>query len=87
MIVGRNLETQELLTALHSSRPEFVVVYGRRRVGKTYLIDTVYRDYIAFRHAGLPPMKGTPKKETAATTIRFCDEPSPLRRGRSLLRV
>ncbi|MBQ7243643.1 MAG: ATP-binding protein [Bacilli bacterium] len=63
MIVGRNLETQELLTALHSSRPEFVVVYGRRRVGKTYLIDTVYRDYIAFRHAGLPPMKGTPKKK------------------------
>ena len=71
MIVGREKETNELLSALHSSRPEFVVVYGRRRVGKTYLIDTVYRDNIVFRHTGLPPIKATPKKKLQRQLASF----------------
>ena len=62
MIVGREKEIQELTRALQSNRPEFVVLYGRRRVGKTFLIDSVYRDSIIFRHAGLPPKKATPKE-------------------------
>ena len=62
MIIGREKETQELLRALESDRTEFVVLYGRRRVGKTFLIDSVYRDHIVFRHAGLPPKKATPKQ-------------------------
>ena len=62
MIVGREKEIQELMSALQSDRTEFVVLYGRRRVGKTFLIDSVYRDSIAFRHAGLPPKKAKPKE-------------------------
>ncbi len=37
-IVGRIEEQKELESCMKSSKPEFVVVYGRRRVGKTYLI-------------------------------------------------
>jgi AAA+ ATPase superfamily predicted ATPase len=37
-LIGRNNEREELERHAHSDRPEFLVVYGRRRVGKTYLI-------------------------------------------------
>ena len=62
MIIGREKEIQELRKALQSDRPEFVVLYGRRRVGKTFLIDSVYGEATVFRHAGLPPKKATPKE-------------------------
>lgn len=62
MIVGREKEIQELTKVLQSDRPEFVVLYGRRRIGKTFLIDSVYRDSIVFRHAGLPPKKANPRE-------------------------
>lgn len=38
MIVGRIKEKKQLEKAYRSKEAEFVVVYGRRRVGKTYLI-------------------------------------------------
>ena len=37
-IIGRIEEKLELKDILNSKRAEFVVVYGRRRVGKTYLM-------------------------------------------------
>ena len=39
------------------NRAELVAVYGRRRIGKTYLIDEVFNGRIAFRHAGLSPVE------------------------------
>ena len=36
-IIGRIREKDILSSCLSSKRPEFVVVYGRRRVGKTFL--------------------------------------------------
>lgn len=42
-VVGRELERRALLDALRSPDPELVVVYGRRRVGKTFLIREVLR--------------------------------------------
>ena len=38
MLIGRKNEQQMLLDALKSDESEFIAVYGRRRVGKTYLI-------------------------------------------------
>ena len=32
-----------------------VAIYGRRRVGKTYLVDETFAGRITFRHAGLSP--------------------------------
>lgn len=31
-------------------------LYGRRRVGKTFLVDEVFEDRISFRHSGLSPI-------------------------------
>lgn len=54
-IIGRKEEIQELNRIYHSGRAEFVAVYGRRRVGKTFLIDEVFKDSMTFHHTGLSP--------------------------------
>lgn len=43
-IVGRNEEIQTLNAFLESDRPEFLAIYGRRRIGKTYLIRSFFED-------------------------------------------
>jgi hypothetical protein len=52
-ILGRDEEMRELNGYQHSGRPEFLVVYGRRRVGKTFLIREYFQDDFIFSHTGL----------------------------------
>ena len=40
-LIGRKQEVQKLENLYNSKKPEFVTVYGRRRVGKTFLIKEV----------------------------------------------
>ena len=54
-IIGRKQEIAELNRRFESGRPEFVAVYGRRRVGKTFLINEVLGDGMVFHHTGLSP--------------------------------
>lgn len=54
-IIGREKEIAELKRYYHSGRAEFVAVYGRRRVGKTFLINEVFHDDMVFHHTGLSP--------------------------------
>lgn len=56
VIVGRKEEIAELERLYHSDRPEFVAVYGRRRVGKTYLIKQALKGRFAFQHTGVSPV-------------------------------
>jgi predicted AAA+ superfamily ATPase len=56
-MVGRAKETAELLELYSRDKAELVAVYGRRRVGKTYLIDETFKNRINFRHAGLSPVE------------------------------
>ena len=44
---------EELKAIYESGRPELVVVYGRRRVGKTFLIREQFDGQFAFYHTGL----------------------------------
>ena len=52
-IVGREKEILELESLLQTDKSEFVAVYGRRRVGKSYLIDEIYGSNMAFRTVGI----------------------------------
>jgi hypothetical protein len=52
-LVGRRSERLALLDALRSPEAELVAVYGRRRVGKTFLIREVYGGAICFEHVGM----------------------------------
>lgn len=56
-IVGRKREKDELMQCLMSKRPEFVVVYGRRRVGKTYLVREFFNKQFSFYATGLTDEK------------------------------
>ena len=56
-MVGRKKEIQELKDLYSSGNPEFVAIYGRRRVGKTYLVDQTFEGRITFRHTGLSPIE------------------------------
>ena len=60
-IIGRINEVKELNNLYLSNRAEFVAIYGRRRVGKTYLVDKVFKNKITFRHVGLSPVDETGK--------------------------
>ena len=53
-MIGRIKEINELNRLYESDESEFVAVYGRRRVGKTYLIRETFADRFAFQHTGLP---------------------------------
>jgi uncharacterized protein len=51
-IIGRTAEKEILKKILESPQPEFVAVYGRRRVGKTYLIKQFFDNQFAFYMTG-----------------------------------
>jgi len=52
-IIGRQKELKALEKLYSSKKSEFVMVYGRRRVGKTYLISRKFEDQFTFRVTAL----------------------------------
>lgn len=51
-LIGRKLEQAKLQACMESERSEFVVVYGRRRIGKTFLVRRFFKDNYAFSFVG-----------------------------------
>ena len=64
MIIGRERERQELLGLLEKEESQFCAVYGRRRVGKTYLIRETFNYQFCFQHTGVA--KGTLRQQLTA---------------------
>lgn len=56
-IIGRKREIAELESLYSNGRPEFIVIYGRRRIGKTYLIHELFHDRFTFTHTALSPLE------------------------------
>lgn len=52
VLIGRKAEKQILESTLKSSEAELIAIYGRRRVGKTFLIQSVFEKEIAFEFSG-----------------------------------
>ncbi|MBQ9328525.1 MAG: ATP-binding protein [Solobacterium sp.] len=52
MLIGREHEIQVLEEAYQAQESQFIAVYGRRRVGKTYLIRESLNSKITFQHSG-----------------------------------
>lgn len=52
-LVGRQAEQDILARILKSAGAEFVAVYGRRRVGKTFLIRTYCKAHLVFEFTGV----------------------------------
>lgn len=51
-LIGRVAEIAELQRCYESDRSEFVIVYGRRRVGKTFLVDQYFNGLFDFSYVG-----------------------------------
>lgn len=66
-IVGRKRELAQLRSLLESDRSEFVAVYGRRRVGKTFLIREAFDYKFTFQHTGI---LDAPKSEQISEFMR-----------------
>jgi AAA+ ATPase superfamily predicted ATPase len=52
-IIGRHDELEALHESLYAHESEFVAIYGRRRVGKTYLVNKAFKGEFAFQYTGL----------------------------------
>lgn len=64
MVVGRDKELSLLKKIVNDDNSHFLAVYGRRRIGKTYLIREAYEERFTFQHAGL--FEGTLKEQLFA---------------------
>ena len=52
-IIGRNLEQALLKEAIDNNKSELIALYGRRRIGKTYLIREYFKASLVFEMSGL----------------------------------
>jgi uncharacterized protein len=67
-IIGRSKEIEKLQEAITSNEAEMVAVLGRRRIGKTFLITSLYKENIVFE------ISGTKGASTAKQLKNFRDE-------------
>ena len=65
-IIGRATEREILRRCMDSGAPEFIAIYGRRRVGKTFLIRQFFNDAFSFYSTGI--YQGTKREQLGA----FC---------------
>lgn len=61
-LVGRKEEVREIDALYNSGKAEFLAIYGRRRVGKTFLVNEVLGNRMTFYHAGMSPVEGGSNK-------------------------
>ena len=69
-IISRKREKKELEYSERSKKSELICIYGRRRVGKTFLVEQTFREF-AFRAVGLE--KGTAKQQLRSFGQRLID--------------
>lgn len=67
IIVGRKKELAQIDQYYNSGKAEFIAVYGRRRVGKTYLIRQHFNNQFAFDMTGV--MEGSRSEQMTAFHI------------------
>lgn len=69
-LIGRHKEIYELDRCMQSDRSEFVIVYGRRRVGKTFLINEYFNNTFTFRFVGTRNADLETQLENFASTLK-----------------
>lgn len=72
-IIGRKIEQALLTDIIHSKKAEFLAVYGRRRVGKTYLIEQFFKSYAGLYFSMTGVHKGTLKQHLTIFSKLFSE--------------
>ena len=52
-MIGRKRELETIRDCVEADRSRLIVLYGRRRVGKTYLVREAFGYRFSFTHTGL----------------------------------
>ena len=71
-IVGREKEIDLLKSLLEQDEASFVAIYGRRRVGKTYLVRQVYKKQMTFDCSGV--LRGNTEQQLENFWRTLCDK-------------
>ena len=66
IIIGRKAEQEILRQRIESKSPELIAIYGRRRIGKTYLVRQYFNDTFSFYSTGI--YQGTKKEQLGEFT-------------------
>ena len=61
-MIGRKNEFEKLQSAMDKDRAQLIAVYGRRRVGKTFLINEFFEGKFIFKHTAVSPVDDATKK-------------------------
>lgn len=62
-MIGRKTEFEKLQSAMEKDRAQLIAVYGRRRVGKTFLVNEFFEGKYAFKHTAVSPVDDATKKK------------------------
>jgi hypothetical protein len=73
IIAGRLKEQQLMQQLLSGDQSEFLTVYGRRRVGKTFLIRNIYQKEIVFQMTGIPGVDTRQQLSNFFTALQSAD--------------
>lgn len=61
-MIGRKNESEKLQSAMDKDRAQLIAVYGRRRVGKTFLINEFFEGKFIFKPQPYPQWMTLPGK-------------------------
>ncbi|MCC8114377.1 MAG: ATP-binding protein [Bacteroidales bacterium] len=69
-LIGRKRECEELRRCMESDRSELVIVYGRRRIGKTFLIEEFFNQKFDFKYVGAHGMTSRRQLDNFYLTLK-----------------
>ena len=72
-MIGRKEEQRLLRSLLEEDEPQFVAVYGRRRIGKTYLVRECFNHQFAFQHTGISNLSIRNESRKQAQLDKFAE--------------
>ena len=76
VLIGREAEQDQLRRCMESQRSEFVIVYGRRRVGKTFLVRRFFNNNFTFCYVGARNFTYREQLANFAAAIKECGKQS-----------
>lgn len=79
VLIARQRECEQLAESLKSNRSEFVIVCGRRRIGKTFLVDQFFNNEYDFTFVGVHKAKTVVQLRNFAKAIRQYSGKKPTR--------
>lgn len=76
LLIARDREVRILEDAYNDSRSHFIAVYGRRRIGKTFLVRETFGSRLTFSHSGLSAGKLSKQLEAFQESLEDAGLPS-----------